>query len=156
MAESIEKKVFNIVCKAFESKGWKYSKDESKLQVKTSFSGDDLSMPITITVDADRELVRMFSILPFNFREDKRPDGAFATTLINWVLVNGSFDYDLSDGQTAYRMVNSFAGGCLPSEEIIQYMVRCIVHTVDEYNDKLQDINDNRMTIKQLIEELRN
>lgn len=144
---------YKVICKAFDEQGWKYKGDESKLEVITAFTGDDLRMPITLKIDDDRDLIRAFSILPFNFSSDKRLDGALATTIINWMLINGSFDYDINDGQCAYRMVNSYRGS-LPTTDIVKYMVRCIVNTVDDYNDKLEAINKGTMTVKQLADDL--
>lgn len=93
-------------------------------------------MPITIRIDAERDLIRLHSVLETKFGEDKRAVGSVATTLINWRLVNGCFDFDMSDGQVVFRIVESYRNSTL-SEDVIIYLVNCLVGTVDDYNDVL-------------------
>ena len=144
---------FQILERAFKEKGWKYSTEESKLKLTSSFRGDDLSIPITLRIDDDRQLIRGFSVLPFNMSESKRVEGAVATTLINWRLVNGSFDYDMSDGQIVYRIAQSYRN-CTLSTEVVQYLVNCLVGTVDDYNDTLLAISKGSMDLQDLQRKL--
>lgn len=127
---------FKLLAKAFDSKGWRYKTDEDNLTMTTSFRGDDLSMPIIIKIDAERDIIRLHSVLETKFGEDKRAMGSVATSLINWRVVNGCFDYDMSDGQVVFRIVQSYRN-CTLSEDVIIYLVNCLVGTVDDYNDVL-------------------
>lgn len=144
---------FQILERAFKEKNWKYSIDEDKLRLTSSFRGDDLSIPITLRIDEERQLIRGFSVLPFNMDESKRVEGAVATTLINWRLVNGSFDYDMSDGQIVYRIAESWRN-CTISTEVVQYLVNCLVGTVDDYNDILLGIAKGKMDLQDLQRKL--
>ena len=127
---------FKLLAKAFDSKVWRYKTDEDNLTMTTSFRGDDLSMPIIIKIDAERDIIRLHSVLETKFGEDKRAMGSVATSLINWRVVNGCFDYDMSDGQVVFRIVQSYRN-CTLSEDVIIYLVNCLVGTVDDYNDVL-------------------
>lgn len=131
------KENFKLLVRAFDSKGWRYKVEEDDLKLTTSFRGDDLSMPIVFRMDADRDLIRAYSVLETKFGKDKRVEGAVATSLINWRLVNGCFDYDMSDGQVVFRIVESYRNSSL-SEDVIVYLVNCLVQTVDDYNDILR------------------
>lgn len=131
------KENFKLLVRAFDSKGWRYKVEEDDLKLTTSFRGDDLSMPIVFRIDADRDLIRAYSVLETKFGKDKRVEGSVATSLINWRLVNGCFDYDMSDGQVVFRIVESYRNSSL-SEDVIVYLVNCLVQTVDDYNDILR------------------
>ena len=65
-------------------------------------------MEFVMAVDADRQIVRMLSRLPFKFPSDKRVDGAVATSYINYKLADGSFDYDYTRGEILYRLMVTF------------------------------------------------
>lgn len=139
MSSNAAREIFNLIIKAFDSKGWRYKVEEDDMKLITSFRGDDLAMPIIFIVDKDRELVRAHSVLETKFSKERRVEGSVATSLINWRLINGCFDYDMSDGQVVFRMVESFRN-CTLSEDIIHYLVNCIAQTVDDYNDLLQQM----------------
>ena len=69
--------------------------------------------------------------------------------MINWYLVNGSFDYDMSDGQVVYRIAQSYRD-CDLSTDVVKYMVNCMVGTVDDYNDILLAISKGNMSLGDL------
>lgn len=56
--------VFNALCKALDSDGWRYEKDEEEMTIRCGAQGEDLPMAIRIQVDADRALVSLYSQLP--------------------------------------------------------------------------------------------
>ena len=143
------KQHFSLLSRAFDKEGWKYSTEDEKMRLNSSFRGEDLSIPIVLRIDEDRRLIRGHSVLPFNFGDQKRVEGAVATTMINWYLVNGSFDYDMSDGQVVYRITESYRD-CDLSTEVVKYMVNCMVGTVDDYNDILLAISKGTMSLGDL------
>lgn len=147
------KKHFALLSQAFDQAGWRYSLDEESMQLNSSFRGEDLSIPITLRIDEKRQLIRGHSVLPFNFAETKRVEGAVATTLINWYLVNGCFDYDMSDGQVVYRVAQSYRE-CDLSAEVVKYLVNCLVGTVDDYNDILLEISKGNADLGALKQKL--
>ena len=66
-------------------------------------------------------------------------------------MINGSFDYDLNDGEIRFRLVTSFRESTL-SEELFMYMVLVTAKTVDDYNDKFLMVSKGMMSIQQFIE----
>ena len=74
-----------------------------------------------------------------------------AVCVANYGLVNGTFDYDLSDGEIRFRIVSSFRESIL-SEELFNYMVLVAASTIDDYNDKFLMVSKGMLTIQQFIE----
>ena len=141
MADAQEMKraqdTFATLCSFLESDGWPFNKDEENLMIETSARGNDLAMPIKVKVRADRQLVLLLSTLPFDIPADKRLEVAAAASIVNYRLVNGTFEFNIQTGKLYFRMTNSFIDSTL-SAEIFKYMLYCSCGTVDDYNDKFE------------------
>lgn len=146
------KEVFATLVKMLDTRDWKYSKDEENLIIRSGVKGDDLPVEFIIAIDAEREVVRFLSKLPFSMPEDKRVDGAIAVCVANNGMVNGSFDYDISDGDIIFRLTSSFKSGSILSEDLFEYMIMVSASTVDRYNDRLFMLAKGMITIQQFIE----
>ena len=144
------RKAYEAICRYMDSHNWKYAKDDEKLRINFRISGEDLAVDIAIDVDAERELIRAISILPFNMCEDKRVEGALALTAINYKLENGSFDYDLSTGLVVFRLASCYSGMEI-SDELIQYMIGVTYATVNEYNDKLLWLDKDMLKLENFL-----
>jgi len=142
---------YALVCAALDKRNWKYTKDEEKLLVYMDVTGDDLPMHIFVTVDADRQLLRVASPMRFKMAEDKRMDGAIAVNVANFGMADGSFDYDIRDGEIVYRQVASFRESKI-GIGLIEYLIDCACATVDIYNDKFMMLNKGLMDVKKFIE----
>ncbi len=146
------KEVFNTMIKKLDSIGWKYEKHEEKLLIKSGVKGDDLPVEFIVVVNPRNEVVQFLSAMPFNMPEDKRVDGAIAVCVANYGLVDGSFDYDLSDGEIRFRLTSSYRESIL-SGDLFEYMIMVAASTVDQYNDKFFMISKGMLTIQQFIEQ---
>jgi hypothetical protein len=124
---------------------------EDELKIMFGVGGDDLPMNFLIIIDAERQLVRLLSLLPFKMNSDKRVEGAVATCVINYVLADGSFDFDLDEGHIMFRLTASFRESLL-GEELFKYMVSIACHTIDKYNDQLSDLNDGKISLEQFLQ----
>lgn len=113
----------------------RFDPHDDDLVISMTVNGDDLPQPTLILVQEDREVVQLISPLPTKMPEDKRIDGAVAVSVANYGLVNGSFDFDISDGEIRYRVTQSFANAVL-NKEIVEYLLAVIFSTTDKYNDK--------------------
>lgn len=145
------KQVFDTLCQSLANREWKFDKDEEKLVVYFGVNGEDLPMRFIIIVDAERQLIRVMSPLPFKMSEGKRMEGAIATCVASYGMADGNFDYDLSDGSIVFRMTASFRDSVI-GEGLLQYMVSCTCAMVDEYNDKFLAIDKGFMSITEFIE----
>ena len=143
-------KVYNTLCNAIENRSWKYAKDDEKLIVNFGVSGDDIAMKFIIVVDVERQLIRLLSPMPYKMSEGKRVEGAIATCVASFGMVDGSFDYDLSDGSIIFRMTASFRESLI-GEELFGYMIDCSCAMVDLFNDQFLAIDKGMMSISDFI-----
>lgn len=144
------KTVYKTLCDAINRREWNYTKDEDNLVVHFGVNGDDIPMQFILVVDAERQLIRLLSPLPFKMSEDKHMEGAIATCVASFGMADGSFDYDLSDGQIVFRMTSSFRESLI-GEGLFQYMISCSCVMVDEYNDKFLAIDKGLLTIDDFV-----
>ena len=126
--------VFSTLCAALNKMGWKYKADKEELKLTYGVNGDDLPMEFTIRCDAERQLLRLYSVLSYKFPEDKRVEAAVATCEANYKMAHGCFDLDLSDGMVVFRLVNSYRDSLI-GFDLFEYLVGVSANTVDRYND---------------------
>lgn len=143
--------VYESLCKSLDSIDWKYEKEPEKFTIVSSVTGDDFPMGFIMRVSPRNEVVSFISWLPFDVPEDKRVDIAIAVCVANQGLVDGSFDFDISDGTLSFRLTSSYKESVL-SEELFKYMLGVSTGTIDLYNDKFFMIIKNMMTVQQFIE----
>lgn len=146
------KHAYETLCTAIDNIGWKYNKIEDELKIMLGVGGDDLPMAFLIIVDADRQLVRVLSLLPFKMNEDKRVDGAIATTVVNYALPDGCFCYDVLEGHIMYKITSSFKES-LVGEELFKYLISISCYAVDKYNDRFEKLNNGEISISEFIEQ---
>lgn len=139
--------VYDSLCEMLDEMKWRYNKFPEDLVVRFDVTGDDLPMQFVIAVDAERQLVRLLSPVPTKFGEDKRVEGAIATSQVNYKLADGSFDFSYEKGEVLFRMTSSFRDSLI-SKEMLSYMIRCACYTVDEYNDKFFMLAQGKMQIE--------
>ncbi len=144
------KKVYGEIRKILDKMDWKYTPHDDDLIISSGIKGEDLPIEFLIVVNDERNVVQYISKLPFNMPEDKRVDGAVIVAVANYGLVNGSFDYDINDGEIRYRLTQSYLDG-MPTQELIEYMIGASSSTVDNYNDRFFMIAKNMMTVSDFI-----
>ena len=140
------KKVFATLCKAMDELDWHYDILHEELGIRCSVTGDDIPVKLLVFVDAETQLIRLFSPMSFHINEDKRVEAAVAVGIANHGLINGNFDYDLSDGTITFRLVNPFHESEI-SVSLITYMIDVACHTVDRYNDRFLMLNKGVITL---------
>ena len=145
------KEVYNALCRMLDDRDWKYEPHDDKLLIKSGVKGDDLPVEFIVVVNPRNEVIQFMSSLPFTMPEDKRVEGALAVCAANYGLVDGSFDYDLRDGEIRFRLTCSYRETEL-SKELMWYMISVSAGTVDHYNDKFFMLAKDTMTIQQFIE----
>lgn len=131
---------------------WKFDRFDDKLMIKSGVSGNDIPITFIVRVAAKNEVVQFISSLPFNMPEDKRVDGAIAVCAANYGLVDGSFDYDISDGAILFRLTCSYRGSNL-SGDLIDYIIFVSSATVDGYNDRFQALANGDISLTDFLEE---
>lgn len=129
------KNVLKTLCKVLDREKLKYNVDEKDCTLSIAMQGADLPIRIMFKSDADRGIITGISHLDYVVAEDKRYDMAVAVTMVNYRLVMGSFDYDLSKGKILYRMTTAFMDSVI-GEAAMKTLFFCIASTVERYNDK--------------------
>lgn len=146
----LAKEAYDTLCNTLDEMKWRYDKDEDKLILHLGISGEDIPMEFIVHCDADRQLIRLMSFLPFKISEEKRVEGAIATCHANYLLADGSFDYNLGDGTIIFRMTSSFRES-LVGDELFHYMIHVACITVDKYNDQFLMISKGNLSITDFI-----
>lgn len=145
--------VYGTLCDALNAREWHYEEDKEKLTIRLNVSGDDISMRLIFIVDADRQLLRLLSFLPFKVKEDKRTELAVALCETNYAMADGGFDMDLSDGSILFRMNASYRDSII-GEDLVQYVISCACHTIDKYNDLYLMLAKDLMDLSTFIEKM--
>lgn len=144
-------KMYQTLCNVLDERQWPYEKTPDKLMVDFSGKGEDLPLSFRIRVDAQRQLMVLYSMLPFKFPEDRITQAAVATMYINDSLLNGSFDLDITDGSVCFRVSNLFRDSLI-SPEAFHFLLEYSIHFVDEYNDKLFGLAKGMINLEQLFD----
>ncbi len=146
------KEAYSTLCTAIEEREWKYKKNEEKLTVFFGVNGEDIPMDFFLAVDVERQLIRLLSPLPFTISEEKRVEGAIAICAATYGLVDGSFDYDISEGRISFRMTASFRD-CRITSDLFHYMISMSCAVVDRYNDRFLALDKGMISFKDFLEE---
>ncbi len=145
------KKVYATLIKTMDAQKLNYDKLEEDLSIRSGFNTEDFPVEFLIIVDAQRELVKFLSRLPFNMSDDKKIEGAIATCVANKSIVDGTFDYDVSTGEVLFRLSTSFKGEADITKEIIEYIMLVSVATIDRYNDLYYMLSKGNITLSEFI-----
>ena len=125
-----------------------YDKHEDDFVVKCTVRGEDLPMDILIIVRPEQQIVSLISPIGFDIPEDKRIDVALAVNIANYGIIDGSFDYDIGDGDLRFRMTSSFRESIL-GKDLFDYMLMVSAITIDHYNDKFLMLAKGMITLEQ-------
>lgn len=147
---AVAKTVYDDLCAALERRQWKFQKHDDDLVVTFSVAGEDIPMDFVLAVDAQRQLLRVFSKLPFAVPEDKRMDLAIATCVASCGLADGSFDYDIATGNIVFRLTASFRESKI-GDGLFEYLIGCSSMTVDAFNDKFFALCKGLISINDFI-----
>lgn len=139
--------IFNTLCGKLDEMKLKYEIHEEDLVITFVARGNDLPMQFVLNIDAERELIRLMSLIPAKFEGEKRVDGAIATNQVNFKLADGSFDFDYETGLIMFRMTSSYVDSLI-SKELFGYMIAVALLTVDEYNDKFLMLSKGMMNVE--------
>ena len=145
------KVVYDTICKALDSEGWKYSKDEGNFAITTGAKGDDLPIDMLFLIDVDAQVVTLYSPFQIKANEDCRVEVAMATCVLNDSLLHGSFDFNLGDGNIRFRMTTSYMGSIL-GEDVFKYMAYTGAGTVDRYNEKIAALATGVIDLNQFLD----
>lgn len=147
--------VYRIFCNALDQNDWKYRADDEQLRIECGVQGKDLPIELVINSDADRQILLVLSHLPFVIAEDKRVDIAVAISVVNNMMVDGCFDFEIKTGHVFFRVTNSFFDSVM-SENVCLELLYKAFRTIDEYNDKFLLISKGMLSVEQFLKSVNN
>ena len=144
------KNIYSDLCATLDKRNWHYQKHDNDLVITFGITGEDIPMEFVLAVDVDRQLLRVFSKLPFSVPEDKRMELAIASCVASNGLADGCFNYDIVKGTIVFRLTASFRESKL-GENLFNYLIDCSCITVDRYNDKFLALCKGLISINDFI-----
>ena len=132
----VAKRNYDMLCSTLDAHEFSYEKDEEKLIVQLTVHGDDIPMDMLIFINPERELITLYSRLPFTVAPERVMDMALATSLINDHLPNGSFDFSDVSCKVVFRLCLPYMDSLL-GKGAFEYLLFFAANLVDAYNDKL-------------------
>lgn len=144
MAEDTSRSIFEKICNVFDSKNYKYKKDDDKLRIDIAMSASKCEMRLLITVDEERSIVIFKSDLPFKFAEDKRTAGAIAVCELNYSFCAGMFNTDVRSGYTFFKLVTPYKGSQI-SESALSLAFELSCQMIYKYFDRLTAVNNGAL-----------
>ena len=154
MASNLALQVYKAFQAHLDKNKFKYNAHDEDLVISLTVNGDDLPINTIIRVMEKRNVAQVLCICG-KAPEDKRIDLAVAVAVANYGMINGCFDYDISDGELRFRVTHNYTDG-VPSDEVIRYLLGIAFNTTDKYNDKFFMLGKGMMTLEQFIEAEKN
>ncbi len=145
------KKVYQTMLAALDGIKWNYTRHDDDLTVVFDYQGDDIPITALMAIDPMREVIRFIAPMAFKMDKDKVVDGAVAVAVANYGMVNGSFDYDISDGEIRFRLTTSYHDSTIGKDFYID-MMSTALHTTDNYNEKFMMLAKGMIDIDKFIE----
>ncbi len=150
-AQQSATEVFDLLVEGLRAKNWNFDDSREKLLIKSSYQGEDIPIDFIINVDEKRECVRFIASV-YHMAEDKRVEGALAVCVANYGMVNGSFDYDINDGEIRFRLTTSYCG-CIITKDFVMDMITTALLSADRYNDKFLMLSKGAITLEEFIKQ---
>lgn len=146
------KEVYETLCNTLDARDWKYTRHDDDLTVTVGVNGDDIPMQLIIQSNPKKQLLTLMSFLPFTMDEDNRVLGAVATCHANYLLADGSFDYNLEEGKISFRMNIAFMDSLIGADAI-DYLIGFSLAAIDKYNDQFMMLNKGKMSLADFIKD---
>lgn len=128
------RQAYSMLCASLDDIGNHYQQNDEDLDVHFEVHGDGLPMELTISIDGERDLIRLLSFLPFKVKPERIQEIALGVCKINDILINGNFDLGIEKGRLTFRMVQSYRDSLIDME-VFKYMIYVSLKTIDEYSE---------------------
>lgn len=129
-------RVYGSLLNIVRKNKYDFDDDEEIMTVNFDVKREASFIPFTITVDAERQLIRLYSPLDVQIDENNRFEACVNICKCSCELDMGSFDYDLYSGSIEFRMATSF-NGSLISDKQIENMISYTCGVVKKYMNRL-------------------
>lgn len=143
------RQAYSMLCASLDDIGYHYQQNDEDLDVHFEVHGDGLPMELTISIDGERDLIRLLSFLPSRSSRNAIQEIALGVCKINDILINGNFDLGIEKGRLTFRMVQSYRDSLIDME-VFKYMIYVSLNTIDEYSEKLYLLSRGKITLDEL------
>lgn len=144
--------IYNALVKICDEREWHYTRHDEQKTLDFFLTGEDLAMRFFIIVDEERQLVRIASPMMFRPNRNNSLNLCLATTVINFLLRDGNFEYDPKNNTLQFRMTASILQGNF-GIGLFNYLIDCACTTVDMYNDKLFAVSLGYLGLDDILKE---
>ena len=141
----IIKKYLNVRLLSYDVTTYEDSYD---IFVRVHSEGFYLSFQIEIIENP--QIVVITSKLPF---VKKSIEMSLATSAINSYLINGSFDYDIKEGITTYRISTCWQENT-KDDSFISYMLDKAILDIDTYGIEIERLIENKLDLNDFIKNI--
>lgn len=143
--------VYDILVSELDSREWHYDEDREKRTIRFSVSGKQMAVAYDFKIDADRQLILLNSLLPFDIKEGKSGDFMLAVCRTNYSLPDGRFRLYLENDAVSFDMTCSYIESLI-GEELFEYLINYTLFIVDRYGPRLKDLNDDVIDVQKYID----
>ena len=147
--------VYETICAMLDDREYNYERHDDENYISCTLRGEDFPIEIIFHVREKLQIVQLISPLTFNIKEDRRTELAYAISYVNDHLINGCFDYNISNGRVSFRLASSYIDSIL-GKGLFDYMLMVSATTVDEYNDKFLMLSKGVVSLEQFLENEQN
>ncbi|MBQ7319833.1 MAG: YbjN domain-containing protein [Clostridia bacterium] len=147
--------VYQTLCAMLDDLNLKYSRDDESFAIQVGIQGEDFPVRMQIRVNPGKSLISVLSQLPFSVPEEKRVEMSVAISMANYLLVDGSFDYNIGEGDILFRLTSSYLDSLI-GKEMLQYMLMVSYKTIDDFNDKFFMLMKEKMSLDEFAQVIKN
>lgn len=149
-------KTYQMIVQSLKNLDLTFNEHFDDLVVTSGARGNEMPVPLIIKVDADNEVLSIYSELPFRIDEKVRNRIAVAINMINYSIVNGNFDYDYNSGRVIFRMAHYLPENDFTVDDV-RRMIVVTYGTVNQFNRRIEKIAQaaeiNLDQIKEIVDE---
>jgi|GEM_PF-2089371 len=143
-------KVSNTIKKYLDSQKWRYSVSNDQLGFSFGITTDRLPFQYQISVSPESESVYLSVGQDLVVPHDKRIAMAYALCAVNDYLVDGCFDYSVSEGKMSFRVVVAY-GDAEFGATTVEYMINVAYSTLNKLNDAIVDYVEDRIDQREFL-----
>lgn len=140
----------NCVCSFLKAEGVRFKYNKEKRIISYDLIGNDIPMTFDLSVLPEKDMITIKSDLPFLLQNKSTKNVVIASCIISENLINGSFNYDDTQNKIYFKFSDFYDLTPL-SKYKFDYIFFTAISTVEEFNDKLLELNKNRIKLKDFI-----
>ena len=154
MKRSYSQEIAATIRNFMDSEDYKYTFDPDRGIFKAGFalSNDSILGNVEVVIRVNDTDFSSSGLCPINAPSSRRNDTANLLTRLNWVLRNGNFEMDYSDGEIRYKVYHNCAE-LLPSNEVLDDAIGIPAAMFSQYGQCIVDVVTGVKTPEQAFED---